>query len=201
MSKLRQRIVSPAISAAFLSSLLGIAGGARADDAEGPAPHAPANVPTQGAEPVTEAGAQGPQFSEESADSSTSEPTFETETSRMTWPNTPLLATGATAFGLSYVPAVLGGALADDADHRKDLYIPVAGPFMMLTQGREPDAGIKALLIADGAVQGLGALMLISSFFIPEKRTSHWYLLGSNDVRIAPSNVGTGYGMGAVGRF
>ena len=43
--------------------------------------------------------------------------------------------------------------------------------------------------------------MLLSSFLIPEKKTEHWYLIGSNDLRIAPSNVGTGYGMGAAGRF
>jgi hypothetical protein len=72
---------------------------------------------------------------------------------------------------------------------------------MMLTKGEDEKGGYKALLVADGIAQGLGALMLVSSFFIPEKKTSHWYLIGSNDLRVAPSNVGTGYGLGAMGRF
>jgi hypothetical protein len=156
---------------------------------------------TETPDPTAEPGSQaGPQFAEQTPTSTSSEPTFETETSRMTWPNVPLLATGATVFGLSYVPAVLGGAFSD-ADRRDDLYIPLAGPWMMMTKGADEKDGYKALLAVDGVVQGVGALMLLSSFFIPEKKTSHWYLIGSNDLRLAPSNVGTGYGMGAMGRF
>jgi len=196
MHKLCQRTLSPVLAAVFASSLLGMSGAARADDEpEGPAPTASPNVATGSTE--TQA---GPQFAEETTSTSSSEPTFQTETTRMTWPNTPLLATGATVFGLSYLPAVIGGAVSD-ADRNEDLYIPVAGPWMMMAKGEEEDRDVKALLAVDGVVQGLGALMLLSSFFIPEKKTEHWYLIGSNDLRIAPSHVGTGYGMGAAGRF
>lgn len=202
MYKLCQRSLSPVLTAVFASSILGFACAVRADDEpEGPAPTTSPNVATETPDPTREAGSEvGPQFSEQTATSGTSEPSFKGETSRMTWPNVPLMATGATTFGLSYIPAVLGGALSD-ADHRTDLYIPVAGPWMMFANGADLDGGEKTLLAVDGAVQGLGALMLFSSFFIPEKKTEHWYLIGSNELRIAPSYVGTGYGMGAAGRF
>lgn len=197
MSKLCQRSMSPVLAAVLTGSLLVTSVGARAEDEpEGPAPTASPSMPTEGTEQQA-----GPQFSEQTPTSSTSEPTFEAETSRMTWPNTPLLATGATVFGLSYLPAVIGGALSD-ADRKDDLYIPVAGPWMMLSKGEDEETGYKVLLAANGVAQGLGALMLLSSFFIPEKKTEHWYLIGSNDLRLAPANVGrTGFGLGAAGRF
>lgn len=187
MHKLCQRSLSPVVTAVFVGSLLGTGGLARADDEpEGPAPTASPNVATEG--------------TGQTSTVSSNEPTFQSETSRMTWPNKPLLATGATVFGLSYLPAVIGGAVSD-ADRGEDLYIPVAGPWMMMSKGEDEDGDVKALLAIDGVVQGIGALMLLSSFFIPEKKTEHWYLIGSNDLRIAPSHIGTGYGMGAAGRF
>lgn len=116
------------------------------------------------------------------------------------WPNKPLLITGATVFGAAYLPAVVGGALSD-ADGRKDLYIPIAGPWMMLRHGAEETRGVKALLVLDGVAQGLGALMLVSSLFVPERATQRWYLIGANQTLLAPSRVGSGYGLGAHARF
>jgi len=204
MYNLCQRTLSPVLTAVFAGSILGFSCAVRAEDEpDGPAPTTSPNIATANPDPTREMGTSeaGPQFSEETHSSGTTEPGFGSETSRMTWPNVPLLVTGVTSFGLSYIPAVLGGALSD-ADHRKDLYIPVAGPWMMFAKSDDVDGGEKVLLAVDGVVQGLGALMLVSSFFIPEKKTEHWYLIGSNDsLRIAPSNVGTGYGMGAAGRF
>jgi hypothetical protein len=127
------------------------------------------------------------------------EPLLDTETTRLTWPNVPLLATGATVFGASYIPAIVGAAISDRGDDK--LYIPVAGPWITLAQGPSETRTEKALLGVDGAVQGLGALMLVSSFFIPEKSTKSWYLIGSNDVRIAPAGGRGSYGLAAAGRF
>jgi hypothetical protein len=118
----------------------------------------------------------------------------------MRWPNVPLLATGSVFFLGSYLPAVVVAA-ARDTDNDNDLYLPIAGPWMMFANGPEESGGYKALLVIDGVTQGLGALMLLTSFMIPERVTEHWYLLGENDLRLTPSRVGTGYGMGAVGRF
>lgn len=127
------------------------------------------------------------------------EPLLDTETTRLTWPNVPLLATGATVFGASYIPAIVGAAVSDRGDDK--LYIPVAGPFITLAQGPSETRTEKALLGIDGAVQGLGALMLVSSFFIPEKSTKNWYLIGSNDVRLAPTAGRGSYGLAAAGHF
>jgi hypothetical protein len=63
------------------------------------------------------------------------------------------------------------------------------------------ETGNKALLILDGVGQGLGALSILTSLFIPEKSTSHWLLLGNEKFTTGPTMVGTGYGLGAVGRF
>jgi peptidoglycan hydrolase-like protein with peptidoglycan-binding domain len=118
-----------------------------------------------------------------------------------TLPNRPLLTSGSVLFASSYVPAVIGAAVSSrhDADH---LYIPVAGPWMTLSRGSDESAGYKALLIADGAVQGLGTLMILSSLFIPERTTRDWYLIGKSDkFRVGPQRVRAGMGLAAVGRF
>jgi hypothetical protein len=123
-------------------------------------------------------------------------PTFRAETRRMSWPNVPLLATGAAVFGVSYVPAVIGAAVT--ARHDK-LYVPVAGPWLTLSRGPEEKAGHKALLAVDGVAQGLGALMLVSSFLVPERVTEHWYLIGR--LQMVPGRVGRGFGLAARARF
>lgn len=158
---------------------------------EDPAPNAPPN-----AEPYVASSAAGDPMTS----SSNSEPTFTTETSKSVWPNKPLLVTGATVFSVAYLPALAGAAFSD-ADRHKDLYIPVAGPWMMLAKGAEESKGNKTLLIIDGVAQGFGALMLVSSLFIPERKTKHWYLIGANETMLVPSRVATGYGLGASGRF
>jgi hypothetical protein len=176
------------LAAVFAGSLVGTSLTAHADGAQSSG---------NAAEPSA---AVGPPIAlSREGETSANEPTFQTETRAKVWPNRPLLATGATVFGLSYLPAVVGGAVSD-ADHRKDLYIPVAGPWMMLARGEDESGGEKTLLIVDGVAQGLGALMLFASTFIPERKTRHWYLIGSNTL-IAPTRVATGYGMGATGRF
>lgn len=124
------------------------------------------------------------------------EPTFRAETRRLSWPNVPLLATGATVFGASYLPAVVGAAVTDRHDK---LYVPVAGPWLTISRAPEEKAGHKALLAVDGVAQGLGALMLMSSFFVPERVTEHWYLIGR--LQVVPGKVGKGFGLAARARF
>ncbi|WP_394822227.1 hypothetical protein [Pendulispora albinea] len=122
--------------------------------------------------------------------------------------NRPLLITGAvvlagtwgTSIGFAY-----GSKRKEDQDY---LYYPVAGPWLDLAH-RDCDARPcsnedvnKALLIADGIGQGLGALAIVTSLFLPEKKTKNWYLIGSEKSVIGgPMRVGTGYGLGALGRF
>jgi len=53
--------------------------------------------------------------------------------------------------------------------------------------------------------QGLGALGVLSSFFVPERRTRNWYLIGGGrrhaQYSISPNMAKGSYGLGASGRF
>jgi len=111
-----------------------------------------------------------------------------------------LAGTWGTSIGFAY------GSKRDE--DQKYLYYPVAGPWLDLAH-RDCDARPcsnedinKALLIADGVGQGLAVLGILTSLFIPERTTRRWYLIGSDrSVVGGPMRVGTGYGVGALGRF
>jgi hypothetical protein len=134
---------------------------------------------------------------EEASVSDPNEPRIDTELTRKTVPNVPLLVTGSVLLAGGYAPAAIAGALSAREEDEK-LFYPVAGPWMTLSQGERESRGERTLLVIDGAVQGIGALAMLSSFLIPEKTTRNWYLIGSNEkLRIAPS----GLGLGATGRF
>jgi hypothetical protein len=129
------------------------------------------------------------------------EPNMETTISQRTWPNRPLLTTGSVLLAGSYVPSVIGAAISDRSED-DNLYIPVAGPWMTLTRGDEESGGEKALLVASGAVQGLGALMMLTSFVVPEHTTRNWRLFGQNEkLQLGPQQMRAGFGLGAAGRF
>ena len=122
------------------------------------------------------------------------------ESTRLTFPNRPLLATGTTLFALSYVPTVIYQA---SDDRNEDLYIPVAGPWLDFANGDDGRIA-KAALGVSGALQGLGALGMVSSLFIPERRTRRWYLLGggSRAFNVSPARMSRdGYGVFARGMF
>ncbi len=121
--------------------------------------------------------------------------------------NRPLLVTSVLVLGGTYGASAIAGFASSRPEDQHNLYYPVAGPSMDLANrdcasrpcNNEPLN--KVLLIADGVGQGLAALGVVSSFFLPERTTRHWYLLGNSEVRWAPASVGTGYGLAAVGRF
>jgi hypothetical protein len=121
--------------------------------------------------------------------------------------NRPLMTTGIILLGGSYAASAVAAYTSERSEDQKNLYYPVAGPWMDLAN-RDCNArpcsneGLdKALLIADGVAQGLGAIGVVTSLFIPEKTTRHWYLIGDDDLHGGPTRVGTGYGLGAAGRF
>ncbi len=126
---------------------------------------------------------------------------------RRSWVNRPLLITSSILLVGSYVPMA---AIAYTSDRRADqtnLYYPVVGPWMNLAD-RQCDIrpcnneGLnKAMLILDGVGQGLGAIGVVTSFFLPNTSTSNWYLVGDDKAHAGPTRVGTGYGMGAAGVF
>jgi hypothetical protein len=131
------------------------------------------------------------------------------ETSETSYPiNRPLLATGFALLGGTYLASVIVGAESSRPADNPNLFYPVAGPWMDLGQRGcsatfpcSGEAGNKTLLILDGITQGVGALAMLTALFIPEKKTRHWFIIGDGNVQAAPTTVGTGYGVGAVGRF
>lgn len=132
----------------------------------------------------------------------------ETATTEHRFLNRPLFVTGLVAFGGTYAASTIVGAESNNYGDHNYLYYPVVGPWMDIAKRDctlstcSNETGANALLIADGVVQGLGALAVVSSFFIPEKTTRRWYLIGNEKLTIAPSHVGVfGYGLGARGSF
>lgn len=158
---------------------------------------------------TTSPGAYGMQNTGVAAASSPSlaaEPVIDTQTTRKTFPNRPLLVTSFVLLAAAYAPAVVVAATSDrEADDK--LYYPVAGPWLDLNHrgcAANPCANNnrdRALLVADGIVQGAGALGLLLSLVIPEKTTRHWYLIGNNDVVVAPQVGSSLVGLRAVGQF
>ena len=61
----------------------------------------------------------------------------------------------------------------------------------------------KVLLVVDGVFQALGALTVADAFLTPERHVSTRAAATPDKlrVRMAPSAVGTGYGMLAIGSF
>jgi hypothetical protein len=135
------------------------------------------------------------------------EPVIDATTTHNSFLNRPLFFTGLIVLAGSYAPSAVIGATSDRADDKKLVY-PVVGPWMDLANR---DCGVpncahenvyKALLIGGGVLQGLGALGIVTSLFVPEKSTRHWYLVGADGTHVGPSVVGSsGYGVGAYGTF
>jgi len=109
-----------------------------------------------------------------------------------------MLSTGATVLVLSYVPAAIAAATADDTSD--DLYIPVAGPWLEIAN--HPNDTLSTTLLAiDGAFQGLGSLAMLAGLIIPERKSENWYLIGNNKLHMMPSGGRASVGMRAAGTF
>lgn len=134
------------------------------------------------------------------------EPVIDAETTSKSVPNRPLFVTGIVLLGASYGAAAVVGAVSDrEADDK--LYYPVVGPWMDLNHrgcaanpcdNNDLDRG---LLVADGIIQGVGALGVLLSLVVPEKTTRHWYLIGNRDIVVAPQVGSSQVGLRAVGQF
>jgi hypothetical protein len=120
-------------------------------------------------------------------------------------PNEELIASGLFTFGIPYIASVVA---ATESTRRGDekLYIPVAGPWLNLAQREDCPAGgtcgnetaYRVLLVADGVLQGLGALEFLGGFLFPVSRTE---TAQSPRVRVMPTVARTGYGLSAFGTF
>jgi len=128
--------------------------------------------------------------------------------SSRTWVNRPLLITSSVILVGSYVPAAAVAYSSERPADQTNLYYPVVGPWMNLAD-RQCDVSTcnneglnKTLLIASGVGQGLGAIGLVASIFVPGKSTRNWYLIGNDKVHAGPQRMGNqGYGFVANGEF
>lgn len=122
--------------------------------------------------------------------------------------NRPLLITSTLVLGATYAASAGVAYTSNRPSDQTNLYYPVVGPWMAYADrdcNSRPcgnDTLAKAALIADGVGQGLGALGMLTSLFIPEKSTRNWYLIGNATTHFGPSSLsGRGYGLGAAGVF
>ena len=130
-------------------------------------------------------------------------------------PRKGLIIGGAIVGGSAYVLGVLGALDGDLANHSGYLFIPVAGPWLMLAAGRDrpkpcatpggcgsdPDYTPALLTAGDvlaGTMQALGTALLITGL-----TTRSFYLQrDSVAVSLSPLTFGPrGYGLGACGSF
>jgi hypothetical protein len=134
------------------------------------------------------------------------EPYIDATAERSSLPNGPLLVTGVVVLGASYGASVIGAARSDSETDDK-LYYPVVGPWMALN---DRDCSVDpcsrktldtTLLIGSGVVQGLGALSVLMSLFIPRTTTHSWYLIGNEDLNVTPVGGSGELGAMAIGRF
>jgi hypothetical protein len=121
-------------------------------------------------------------------------------------PNWMVLSTGLVIFSGTYTASIVVGATSSHAGDQS-LFVPFAGPWMDLGNrcpGRcDNDVGNKVLLGFDGVFQGLGALTVLSSFFLPSRRGRGLASERSGPtLRVLPASVGRGApGLTAIGTF
>lgn len=118
-------------------------------------------------------------------------------------PNRPLLITGgALLVGTYATTAALSGANGPVAD--RDLYIPVVGPWINIADrntNRNNNTRDTLLIAGSGVLQGVGAALLITSFFVPESIPAARISAGNVKMQVTPTaGMGSG-GLGAVGTF
>jgi len=112
-----------------------------------------------------------------------------------------LITGGALLVGTYATTAGITAGANTKEDH--DLYLPVVGPWINLAN-RSCDGDCSAthnrntvLIAGSGVLQGVGAGMVIASFFIPEKVAAATIAAGPVKMQLVP----TAGGMGAVGTF
>jgi hypothetical protein len=137
-----------------------------------------------------------------------SRPTESGGSTTTTWVNRPLLVTGLLLFGGTYGASAGVAAESSRPSDNPNLYYPVVGPWLDLAQrdctAARPctgETGMKTLLVLDGVTQGVGAVAIITSLFLPEKKSRNWFIIGNEKVHAEPTSVGSGYGLAAQGKF
>jgi hypothetical protein len=123
-------------------------------------------------------------------------------------PDRSLLRSGVWTLGLSYAPALVVGITSSLPEDRY-LLAPVAGPWLDLGM-RDCDECSheslnKILLVADGIVQGIGALEIAGAFLFWETRVESARVStpsgGGFQLRLRPGRFAGAYGLEANGTF
>jgi hypothetical protein len=119
-------------------------------------------------------------------------------------PNTAVLITGGSLLVGTYATTAAFAA-TNGPSSDKDLYIPVVGPWINLVNRPDTNASTETrdviLIAGSGVLQGIGAAMAISSFFIPEKIPAARITAGSVKMNITPTAGPGAGGIGAIGTF
>lgn len=118
-------------------------------------------------------------------------------------PNAGLIAGGTVMFSLPYATSVIVAASSAREGDRY-LYVPVAGPWIDLAKrgrcvgaGCEREMGNNVLLVANGILQGAGALQILGGFMFPTTRT----VIRTAGVHVAPTGGPSSLGLAAYGAF
>jgi hypothetical protein len=126
------------------------------------------------------------------------------ESNAETTPNAELIASGVFTLALPYFASVV---VASQSTRQGDqyLYTPVAGPWLDLSNRDDcphtgtcaNEAAYRILLVANGVLQGFGALEILSGFMFPETKAPD----PSPRVRVVPNVARGGGGVTAFGTF
>ena len=141
----------------------------------------------------------------ETAQASSVVPRRPDDTFKERTPNVDLVASGLFTLGIPYVVSVIA---ANGSAREGDLalYAPIVGPWLDLAN-REGCPGTscngetlyKTLLVADGILQGTGALEIAMGFLFPLPHSVNTASL--TRLRMVPNVARTGGGLTAVGVF
>jgi len=125
--------------------------------------------------------------------------------------NAPIFVTGALVFGAAYGASAITAASSDDTRGNHRLYVPLAGPWLALSDRGSCDISrsrcdnettAKVLLIADGVFQAAGVLGMLDGIFQP---SSHRVITRrarlDTKVHVVPSTVHGDPGVTVLGRF
>jgi hypothetical protein len=118
------------------------------------------------------------------------------------------LITGYILTGVPYVIGLIAATSSNFANSSGYLLVPWAGPWLTLgfrknhcETSSDPaecfeDMGVGMGLVFDGIIQGAGGVVLLAAYLAPRPK-----LVRDGQVSFRFTPVGTGYGVGASGRF
>ncbi len=124
---------------------------------------------------------------------------------------------GVAVWGVSYVPAVVTAAVANDVcdanrfclKGREVLYVPFVGPFIAVAGvSGQGTSTVRTLLVLDGAFQVGGLAMTLTGILLSGQSSSSHHAASratrpvkERTVMFSPFVTPTATGVGAIGRF